>query len=51
MNYSFLENAKACAYYVDGFGVGIKWFAKGWFESTEQSMWYYLLLAAEAGEI
>lgn len=48
---TYLEQAKACAYYVDGFGVGMENVSAGFFIDAEHRMWYFLLLAADAGEL
>jgi hypothetical protein len=45
----YLEQAKAHAYYADGFGLEAK--SKEFLARYEHVMWYVLFLAAEAGEI
>jgi hypothetical protein len=47
---SWLNQAHACAYYVDGFGHTVN-MSSGFKADSERSMWYFLLKAAEAGEI
>lgn len=49
-NKYFLWQAECCAHYLDN-PTFKEHFSQGWFDSTEQQMWYMLLLAAQNGEI
>lgn len=49
MRITFLDQAKSCGYYVDGFGPFS--LSAGAIIASEQHMWYFLLKAAEAGEL